>query len=555
MSYDRGDSWIPLGEGLYPEPQTRWPGFGTEAVAFDPQDKTRTTLWIATRWDSRKGRILCGRERDGRFVWEERFQSRHSIGSIVFAPSRPERVYAAAGSRRSVLNRWSSAPATGRYWPCEPEIYRSDDGGKAWRKVGLLPVPGESKHGHVFTLAVSPEDPNRVYAASDRGVYRSADGGQTWQELGGLPHRCAFGLALDPKRQGTLYATLLAFEDLRNLAATKANATALFRSSDDGRTWQRLSVLDHPPFFAPGIWGSTTQFFDVVVNPASPSRLYVACTGDKDSAVFRSEDSGKTWQRLDKHKPGFLPWFFPQVLALHAPSQGEDHVFVLGATAGQYRSLDGGRQFEPFASERLGSDADPRWRGYGLEADGALSVAAAGDPNKPDYLLRAEMDWGISLSYDYGITFRHVDSPWNAGCRGACLDPSNQRIIYGIFHPFWAFGPRFVRSVDGGKTFDAEPRTGLPKLQFTDLAVDSRHLAADDAATRRRLYVCLQSRPGRDEVQMGGVYVSSDGGATWKLTDDGQSGLRFPNRVLVHPRKPDMVFATQLQGSKRSGSL
>ncbi|MBM4082441.1 MAG: hypothetical protein FJ278_22240, partial [Planctomycetes bacterium] len=119
VSYDRGDSWIPLGEGLYPEPHTRWPGFGTEAVAFDPQDKTRTTLWIATRWDGGKGRILCGRERDGRFVWEERFQSRHSIGSIVFAPSRPERVYAAAGSRRSVLNRWGAPTARGRYWPCE----------------------------------------------------------------------------------------------------------------------------------------------------------------------------------------------------------------------------------------------------------------------------------------------------------------------------------------------------------------------------------------------------------------------------------------------------
>jgi len=429
VSYDQGDSWIPLADGLYPDPSSRYPGFGTEAVAFDPRDKACATLWIATRWDAAQGRILCGREQAGRFVWEERFRSLYPISNIAFAPSRPERVYAAAGSKRSVLNRWGSPAARGRYWRCEPEIYRSDDGGNTWRKSATLPVPGES-YGHVFSLAISPDDPDRLYAASDRGVYRSQDGAATWKPI--APGCCAFGLALDWHHPGTIYMTQLAFADLRDLSTTTQNLTGVFRSPDDGRTWQRLPVLDHPPFFAPGKYGSTTQFFDVFAHPVHTERLYVACTGDRDSAVFRSDDSGQSWVRLDRYKPGFNPWFFPQLLALYAPAEAEDHLFVLGATAGHYRSRDAGGGFEPFSSERIGEDADARWRGYGLEADGGLNVAAAGDPNRPDFLLRVDQDRGLSFSDDCGMSFRHVDAPWNEFSRGAWLDPSNPEVIYAI---------------------------------------------------------------------------------------------------------------------------
>ncbi|MEW6358055.1 MAG: hypothetical protein AB1696_17100 [Planctomycetota bacterium] len=557
VSYDRGDSWIPLGDGLYPDPNTRWPGFGTDAVAFDPRDASRSTLWIAQRWNTGRGRILCGREQDGRFVWKERFKGSYAIGNIAFAPSNPKRVYAAAGCPRSILNRWGSFPARGRYAPCEPEIYRSDDGGDTWRRVATLPVPAGSKDGHVFTLTVRPDDPNRVYAASDRGVYRSDDGGETWQELGrgpksALPHRCAFGLALDPKRAGILYVTLLAFEDLKDLSLTKANGTGLFRSTDDGRTWQRLTVLDQPPFFAPGQWGPTTHFFDVAVNPMRGECLYVACTGErKQNAVFRSDDGGKTWARLDNYAPGFNPWFFPQLLAVHASPREEDHVFVLGATAGHYRSLDGGRHFEPFSSERIGTDPDVRWRGYGLEADGGRSIAVAGDPDRPDWLLRVDGDRGISFSKDVGMSFRGVEAKWNEGCIGAWVDPSDANIIYGLFGQWRlqhgdarALEGNFVKSMDGGRAFDAAPRTGLPGVPLVDLAIETRPLSPSDARTKRRLYVCARSAKAKEAGTQGGIYTSADGGATWEAIADGlpERWAPWAYRVLVHPRKWDTLF-------------
>jgi len=67
--------------------------------------------------------------------------------------------------------------------------------------------------------------------------------------------------------------------------------------------------------------------------------------------------------------------------------------------------------------------------------------------------------------------------------------------------------------------------------------------------------MCVRGAPQLEAARLGGVYTSHDGGETWQRTDNDESGPRFPECILVHPGNPDMLFAAQITGSQRVGSL
>src|SRR5579862_8329309 len=100
-------------------------------------------------------------------------QDTGSIGAIAVAPSDPNILYVGSGEG---LPRPDLAVGDG--------MYRSADGGRTWRHLGL--TDGQQ----IPDLAVDPKDPNRLFAAvlghpygrnAERGIYRSADGGVTWK--------------------------------------------------------------------------------------------------------------------------------------------------------------------------------------------------------------------------------------------------------------------------------------------------------------------------------------------------------------------------------------
>jgi photosystem II stability/assembly factor-like uncharacterized protein len=124
-----------------------------------------------------------------------------SIGALAIAPSDPDVIYAGSGEG---LQRPDLSVGDG--------IYKSIDGGKIWRHLGL-------RDGQQITaILVDPNDPNRVFTAvlghpygpnAERGVFRSTDGGENWQKVlykdentGGAD------LAFDPTNPRTIYAVL-----------------------------------------------------------------------------------------------------------------------------------------------------------------------------------------------------------------------------------------------------------------------------------------------------------------------------------------------------------
>jgi len=106
-------------------------------------------------------------------------------------------------------------------------LFRSEDGGRSWRKVAL-----SAKHGHpdVMTIAPHPRDPLVLYVGThEAGVFQSTDGGSTWKEANnGLPGLDVHGLAIDPNAPQKLHA------------AVREKGDGLYRTTDGGGKWVRV---------------------------------------------------------------------------------------------------------------------------------------------------------------------------------------------------------------------------------------------------------------------------------------------------------------------------
>jgi photosystem II stability/assembly factor-like uncharacterized protein len=138
-------------------------------------------------------------------TWKPLFddQSTGSIGALAIAPSDPDIIYAGSGEG---LQRPDLSVGDG--------MYKSSDGGKTWRHLGLR--DGQQ----IAAILVDPRDADRLFVAvlghpyganEERGVFRSSDGGETWQKvLYKDENTGAVDLAFDPHSPDTIYAVLWA---------------------------------------------------------------------------------------------------------------------------------------------------------------------------------------------------------------------------------------------------------------------------------------------------------------------------------------------------------
>src|ERR1019366_8499632 len=129
------------------------------------------TNYAGLRWRE------IGPFRGGRTVGAAGFadQPTGSIGAIAIAPSDSNTIYVGSGEG---LQRPDLSTGDG--------MYKSIDGGKTWRHLGLRDAP------QIPAILVDPRNPNRLFVAvlghpygpnAERGVFRSTDGGQTWQKV------------------------------------------------------------------------------------------------------------------------------------------------------------------------------------------------------------------------------------------------------------------------------------------------------------------------------------------------------------------------------------
>src|SRR5499427_7847089 len=166
----------------------------------------------------------------------DQFTNVDSIGAIQVAPSDPNIVYAGTGD--SVQGSMGDG------------MYKSTDAGKTWTHIGLEDTVKINK------ICIDPKDPNLVVASTQgdarhngQGIYRSTDGGKTWENT--LRPENANGtrdLAFAFDMPTLMFATSMGGGGGGGApaAAQGPNGTALYKSTDSGKTWKKVDAL--PPY-------------------------------------------------------------------------------------------------------------------------------------------------------------------------------------------------------------------------------------------------------------------------------------------------------------------
>jgi photosystem II stability/assembly factor-like uncharacterized protein len=164
-------------------------------------------------------------------------------------------------------------------------IYKSTDGGATWQHWGLVDSAA------IGRIVVDPTDPNRVYVAaagsisksvSQRGIYRVDNGGKDWKLVLSPPNDTTGGidLAIDPANHNRVYAAL--WDHQRNNGARNYGGvgSGLFRSDDGGDTWTRLENIVGPVSSydqtRTGLHADASLGrIGIGIAPSNPNRVYV----------------------------------------------------------------------------------------------------------------------------------------------------------------------------------------------------------------------------------------------------------------------------------------
>lgn len=248
-----------------------------------------------------------------------------SIGAIGVAESDANVVYVGTGEH--AVRGQSSSFGDG--------VYKSTDAGKTWKQVGLDATK------QISQVRVHPANPDLVYVAAqgdrwkgtpDRGIYRSTDGGKAWTLiLKGVNATSGAGdLSMDPTNPRILYAAFWDHQRLPWQVRSGGPGSGLWKSTDGGDSWVRLSDG------LPKLMGK----IGVAVSPANPERVFAIIEADK-GGLYRSDDAGKTWRLLSEDRTiQTRSWYYMNITA---DPQNEDVVYVMNAPV--TKSIDGGRTF------------------------------------------------------------------------------------------------------------------------------------------------------------------------------------------------------------------
>jgi photosystem II stability/assembly factor-like uncharacterized protein len=257
-----------------------------------------------------------------------------SIGAVTIDPSNHKIVWVGTGES---WTRNSVSIGNG--------IYKSTDGGENWTNVGL------KDSERIARILVDPKDSNTVYACAtghlwndsdERGVYKTIDGGTNWKKvLAGANGSTGCGmLATNSQEPKTIYASMWDFRRQGWTFRSGGPGSGLFKSTDGGDHWTEIA-----PSNSQGLPEKPYGRIAVAVAPSKPNVVY-AMVEAKQSALYRSDDAGKSWKKLDASQ--FMVWRPFYFANLIVDPKNENKVFKVDLLL--LLSVDGGRSFSSTAN-------------------------------------------------------------------------------------------------------------------------------------------------------------------------------------------------------------
>jgi photosystem II stability/assembly factor-like uncharacterized protein len=425
-----------------------------------------------------------------------------SIGDIAIHPTNPNIVYIGTGEPN---NRQTASFGDG--------IYKTTDGGKTFTRLGLAETQT------IARIVIDPKNPETVYVASpghlfgpnpERGVYKTTDGGKTWQQIKFIDNDTGFtDIALDPANSSIIYAA--SYQRRRSGCCFNGGGpgSALWKSTDAGRTWTKLSEHGLPP----GTFG----------------RIALDVSRSNPNVVYAQIEAGETGtpEKTPAVQPGAATEATPPGAAAVTPP-GTGRAGRAGRAGGAGRAGEAGQPPAevPEAGGRGGPSFD--WCNNGGPTKGYLAGRGGGggraEQPPPSGWTPPAIDpkkGGLLRSDNKGQSWTLVS---NCDARPMYfsqlrVDPTNDKTIY-------VAGLPVAKSLDGGKTFATLDAAGGNESPGH---VD-QHAIWIDPKNPKHVMI------GND----GGLDISWDQGRTWDFVNTMASALAYV--VTADMRHPYYVY-------------
>jgi photosystem II stability/assembly factor-like uncharacterized protein len=351
-------------------------------------------------------------------------QSSYSIGCVVIDPNNPLVVWVGSGENNS---QRSVSYGDG--------VYKSVDGGKTWKNVGL------KNSEHIGKIVIDPSDSNTVYVAAqgplwapggDRGLYKTTDGGRTWKPVLTISENTGVtDVVMDPRNSDVLYA---ASYQRRRHVWTLINGgpeSAIYKSTDGGASWNKLTT---------GLPKEELGRVGLAVAPSNPDVVYAIVEAARGAGgVFRSDDAGSSWTRQGSYVPGSAQYY----QELFPDPHDENTLYTVDV----YLQVthDGGKNWENAGERYKHVDNHVVWI----------------DPRNPDHLINGN-DGGLYESFDRARSWRFFPNlPVTQFYR---VDVDNDKPFYNVYggtqDNFSLGGPSQTRAVNGIMSQDWFVTTG-----------------------------------------------------------------------------------------------
>lgn len=271
-----------------------------------------------------------------------------SISKIVYDPNNSNILYAGTGDANI-----SGYPSVGN------GIYKSNDGGNTWKRIGLT-----FKH-IISDIYVSPQNSNIIYAASmgvpyardkNRGLYKSTNGGSTWRQV--LFVSASAGIIdidIDPKNPNIIYAA--AWNRIRNNteSLTKGTDAKIYKSTNGGGSWKQLTN---------GLPLGKFSRIGLAMSKQNPKKLYANYVDSlhRYYNTYKTIDGGETWTELEYNSeqintyggPGQdFGWYFGK---MRVAPENDDILYILGVNLWQV--TDNGLTWKNVMEESPGVHVD-----------------------------------------------------------------------------------------------------------------------------------------------------------------------------------------------------